>query len=219
MAKKKRWVVRIQNKDDLYCARAIVTMKEKTDKGSHYQDLRRGRPIQECWARFLHQEAGVPEGPWGFEELQKFRDYLGPLGYQLIMVEPSKCLIEFKDSRYNRAPHCIGLVKHQGHFDGLTSNPALINWSYCCHLCGKGYNTQDPSNITAKGRIALPVLESTKHVLIVLPGSNPLFTVRTILSCFMDKTVFRRCWTRSTWPILSNHAIADGGLIFFHFCA
>ena len=46
MAKKKRWVVRIQNKDDLYCARAIVTMKEKTDKGgSHYQDLRRGRPI------------------------------------------------------------------------------------------------------------------------------------------------------------------------------
>ena len=45
MAKKERWVVRIQNKDDLYCARAIVTMKEKTDKGSHYQDLRRGRPI------------------------------------------------------------------------------------------------------------------------------------------------------------------------------
>ena len=76
-----------------------------------------------------------------------------------------------------------------------------------------------PSNITAKGRIALPVLESTKHVLIVLPGSNPLFIVRTILSCFMDKTVFRRCWTRSTRPILSNHAIADGGLIFFHFCA
>ena len=23
----------------------------------------------------------------------------------------------------------------------------------------------------------------------------------------------RRCWTRSTWPILSNHIIADGGLI------
>ena len=127
-------------------------MKEKTDKGSHYQDLRRGRPIQECWARFLHQEAGVPEGPWGFEELQKFRDYLGPQGYQLIMVEPSKCLIVFKDSQYNRAPHCIGLVKHQGHFDGLTSNPALINWSYCCHLCGKGYNTQDSQQHNCEGQ-------------------------------------------------------------------
>ena len=143
MAKKKWCVVRIQNKDDLYCARAIVTMKEKTDKGSHYQDLRCGRPIQERWARFLHQEAGVPEGPCGFKELQKFQDYLGPQGYQLIMIEPSRCLIVFKDSQYNRAPHCICLVKHQWHFDGFTSIPALINRLYCCHLCRKGYNTQD----------------------------------------------------------------------------
>ena len=97
MAKKKGCVVHIQNKDDLYCATAIVTMNEKKDKGSHYQELRCARPIQER----------------GFKELQKFQDYLGPQGYQLIMVEPSKCLIVFKDSQYNRAPHCIGLVKHQ----------------------------------------------------------------------------------------------------------
>ena len=132
MAKKKRFVVRIQNKDDLCCARAIVTMKEKVDKRSHYQNLRRGRPIQQCWAWLLHQEVGVPEGPCGFKELQKFQDYLGPQGYQLIVVEPSKCLIVFKDSQYNRAPHCMGLVKYQGHFDGLTSIPALMNRSYYC---------------------------------------------------------------------------------------
>ena len=28
----------------------------------------------------------------------------------------------------------------------------------------------------------------------------------------------RRCWTRSTWPILSNHVIADGGLILAPLC-
>ena len=56
-------------------------------------------PIQERWAHLLHQEAGVPEGPCGFEELQKFQDYLGPQGYQLIVVEPSKCLIVFKDAQ------------------------------------------------------------------------------------------------------------------------
>ena len=72
-----------------------------------------GRPFQERWARQLHQEAGVPKGPCGYEELQQFQKYLGPQGYQLIVVEPSKCLIVFKDVAYNDAPHVIGLVKHQ----------------------------------------------------------------------------------------------------------
>ena len=55
-------------------------MKEKVEKGSHYGNLRDGRPLQERWAQRLHQEAGVPEGPCGFEELQKFQDHLGPTG-------------------------------------------------------------------------------------------------------------------------------------------
>ena len=68
--------------------------------------------------------------PWGFEELEKFHGFLGPQGYQLIVVEPSKCLIVFKEAKYNNTPHVISLVKHQDHFDGLTSIPALINRSY-----------------------------------------------------------------------------------------
>ena len=152
IAKKKKCIIRIQNKDDLCCAKAIVTMKERVDKGSHYQNLRRGRPIQERWARLLHQEAGVPEGPCGFEELQKFQDYLGPQGYQLIVVEPSKCLIVFKDAQYNQAPHVIGLVKHQGHFDGLRSIPALMNRSYYCRLCDRGFNTQDAQHHNCEGQ-------------------------------------------------------------------
>ena len=118
MAKKKKCVIQIQNKDDLCLARGIVTMKERADEGSHYHNLRQGKPIQERWARLLHQEAGVPEGPCGFEELQKFQDFLGPQGYQLIVVEPSKCLVVFKDPTYNEAPHVIGLVKYNGHYDG-----------------------------------------------------------------------------------------------------
>ena len=92
MAKKKRFTIQIQNKDDLCLARAIVTMKERADKGSHFQNLKRGRPIQERWACLLHQEAGVSEGPCGYEELEKCLEYLGPHGYQLIVIEPSKCL-------------------------------------------------------------------------------------------------------------------------------
>ena len=161
-------------------------MEERVDKGSHYQNLRRGRPIQERWARLLHQEAGVPEGPCGFEELQKFQDYLGPQGYQLIVVEPWKCLIVFTDAQYNQAPYFIGVVKHQGKFDGLRSIPAPMNRSYYCRLCDRGFNTQEPNTITAEGRIAMPVLEPTKRVLILLPGSNPPFIVQTVTTRFTD---------------------------------
>ena len=78
----------------------------------------------------MHQEAGVPKGTCGFEELEKFKDFLGPQGYQLIVVEPCKCLTVFKEAKYNNTPHVMSLVKHQDRFDGLTSIPALINRSY-----------------------------------------------------------------------------------------
>ena len=117
LAKKKRCVVTIQNKN-LCCARAIATMKGRVDNGSQYQNLRKGRPIQERLAKLLHREAGVAEGPCGFEELEKFQEFLGPQGYQLIVVKPSKCLTVFKEAKYNNTPHVISLVKHQDHFNG-----------------------------------------------------------------------------------------------------
>ena len=55
-------------------------MNERADQGSHYQNLRKGKPIQERWARLLHQEVGVPEGPCGFEELKKMSRPSRPTG-------------------------------------------------------------------------------------------------------------------------------------------
>ena len=112
-----------------------MTMKERADKDFRYQNLRKGRPIQERLAKRLHRDTNVPERPRGLPELQAFQDYLGKQGYQLIVVEPSKCLIVFKDPAYNDALYVIGLVKYQDHYDGLTSIPALLNRSYYCRLC------------------------------------------------------------------------------------
>ena len=127
-------------------------MKERCDGGSQYQNLRKGKLNEERLARLLHQEAGVPEGPCGFEELQAFQDHLGPQGYQLIVEESSKCLIVFKDPKCNEAPHWIGLVKYQGHYDGLTSIPALLNRSYYCRHCNHGYSTEDCSHHYCEGQ-------------------------------------------------------------------
>lgn len=58
-------------------------MKERVDKGFQFNNLRNGRPIKERLTKQLHQEAGVPEGPCGFEELTQFQEFLGLQGYQL----------------------------------------------------------------------------------------------------------------------------------------
>ena len=61
-------VVRIKNRDQLCCARAIVTMRAWVDGGSwdsDYQNLLKGRPIQEKKAKELHHLAGLPEGSCG----------------------------------------------------------------------------------------------------------------------------------------------------------
>ena len=73
-------------------------------------------------------------------------------GYQLIVVEPSKRLIVFKDATFNDASHIIALVKHQDHYDGLINIPALMNRSYYCHHCDRGYNTNDCPHHNCEGQ-------------------------------------------------------------------
>lgn len=92
------------------------------------------------------------EGACGCEELQKFQAFLGPQGYQLIVVEASRCIILFKDPKYNEAPHVIQLVKHQKHYDGLTSVPALIYRSYFCRHCDSAYNSEYATHRNCMGQ-------------------------------------------------------------------
>ena len=68
----KHSILTIQNKDDLCCARAIVTAKAKVDQHPNWEGIRKGRTIQTTLALQLHQEVDVPQGPCGYEELNKF---------------------------------------------------------------------------------------------------------------------------------------------------
>ena len=149
----------------------IVTMKERVDNKSQYQKLRKGKPGQERLAKNLHREADVPEGPCGYQKLENFQDFVGPQGYQLILVEPSKCLIVFKQSQFNDAPHVIYLVKHHQHYDGLTSFPALVKIVLITvAIAIRRITTRTPPIIILLDKTALPVLEETKLVLPMLPG-------------------------------------------------
>lgn len=85
--------ITIRNKDDLCCARAFVTMKalldaDRNTRDQDYKNLKDGYPVQEHLAKELHRLAGVPEGPCGIPELQKYQVVLP--GYQIkaISIDP-----------------------------------------------------------------------------------------------------------------------------------
>ena len=111
----KKSVVRIQNNDELCCARALVTAKAYRDWGARhwqYRNLAQGHPIQTTAARALHRKARVPEGPCGLGELNLFQIVLAEYqivvvstdhGYQIIFKGPRQpdhkllCLIKVQD--------------------------------------------------------------------------------------------------------------------------
>ena len=153
--KKKKCIISINNKDQLCCARAIVTMRahchknDDVDGHRNWENLKRGLPVQEKQARELHNQAGVAEGPCGIQQLEKFQKALGPRYQLIVMTRLKPFFIIFKG---HDAPHQIRLLKSNEHYDGCTSFPAFINKSYYCLNCEKGFNVDDKSHHSCRGK-------------------------------------------------------------------
>ena len=155
-SKRKYNIIRIENQDQLCCARAIVTTKawlHRNDPGHmpmrDWNTLQKGRPRQGVYARQLHQAAGVPEGPCGLPELEKFQKYLSP-NYQLKVMSRQKPF--FIIYRGPDAPHIIRLLKSGSHFEGCKAFTGFIDRSYWCDLCDKGFDHNDASHHPCEGR-------------------------------------------------------------------
>ena len=74
---KKGSVIRIQNKDDLCLARALIVSIAKIEKDSRYKSIADHRwPLQTRLANDLHEKANVSIGPCGLEEVKQFQTYL-----------------------------------------------------------------------------------------------------------------------------------------------
>ena len=146
-------MIEVNNTDELCCACTIVTMKEYVDgdPDKQYDNLRRGKPIQERLAKQLHREAVVLEGPCGYEELKTFQTFLGRQGYKIIVVDYVSCARIFQGNvdEYDKV---IYFVKHGAHFNGLRSMPAFLNRSYFCPDCCKRYDVEDAANHSCLGR-------------------------------------------------------------------
>ena len=136
----KRTVVTIKNKDELCCARAIVTAKAKVDNHPHWCDFKDGRKRQQQAAVTLHQEVLLPYGPCGFEELTKLSLAPSLFDYELVLVDATRgySVTSYGPSRDKQ----LVLLYDHGHYDVITSLPGFFGSSYVCARCFKPYNDQ-----------------------------------------------------------------------------
>ena len=152
--KKKRCIEPMKNRDALCCARAIFTMRaycqkeDGTEGHCHWENLKRGCPVQQRQAQELHRQAGVAEGPCGLEEPRQFQQALGSQYQLLVMTRLKPFFLIFMGPA---APHQIRLLKSNHHFDSCTSFPAFVNRSYYCLDCENGFNTNESTNHSCKG--------------------------------------------------------------------
>ncbi|XP_045215064.2 uncharacterized protein LOC123565260 [Mercenaria mercenaria] len=137
--KEKRCFIRIQNDDDLCCARALITAKAKLDQHEKWNSIRQGREIQKQLAERLHKNAGVFLGPCGIDEIKKFQKAL--CGYQINIVSAD----HFNGIIYAGpdAEKKIYLYYSNNHYDIITSMPAFLSRNYYCTICGKGYDHKE----------------------------------------------------------------------------
>ena len=90
----KRSLIRIQNKDDLCLARALVVAIAKIEKDPKYRQLINSqRPSQRDAAYKLHEAANVPLGPCGIAEVQMFQKYLTCYEINIISKDHNNAII------------------------------------------------------------------------------------------------------------------------------
>ena len=133
-------IIRIQNDDELCCARALVVAKARVDPHPKWESIRKGKPLQRTLALDLHHEAKVPLGPCGYEALTAFSQAPSLRGYQILLVDAARSfhITTFGGPQDKQ----LILLHHQGHYDVITKLPGFFGSSYICAHCWKPYNTE-----------------------------------------------------------------------------
>ena len=135
----KRCIIRIQNQDDLCCARAIVTAMARLDNHEKWNSIRAGYHLQRQLAEQLHKKADVVQGICGIEEIKKFQAVLPDYQIYVISKEHFNAIIYSGPESSNK----IYLYYHNDHYDVITSMPAFLSRNYFCTKCNKGYDHKE----------------------------------------------------------------------------
>ena len=145
---KKNSVIRIQNDDELCCARALVVAKARLDQHPKWSSIRHGGKLQRTLALDLHHEAKVPLGPCSYEALTAFSKAPSLTGYQIILVDAHRSfhITTYGDPQDKK----LILLHHQGHYDVITRLPGFFGSSYVCAYCWKPYDHEGQHRCTKR---------------------------------------------------------------------
>ena len=138
LAAKKRSVIRIQNDDDLCCARALVTAKARMDQHPKWNSIRKGGKLQKELALLLHHEADVPFGPCRYKDLTKFSTAPSLYDYQIVFVDADRSY--YIKTFGPTQPKQLILLHQKDHYDVITSLPGFFGTSYVRAHCLKPYD-------------------------------------------------------------------------------
>lgn len=134
---KKGSIVRIQNKDELCLARALVVAIAKIEKDNRYKQIANHRyPMQTRLANELHQKARVEIGSCGLDEVKQFQTYLTDYQINVVSKDHLNSIVFSGPDKEKR----IYLFLHDIHYDVITSIPAFFARKKYCHTCKKAYD-------------------------------------------------------------------------------
>ena len=149
--KDKKCIIRIQNNDELCCARAIITAKAQLDKHQKWESIRKCYEPQGQLAKQLHSEASVPLKECGVEEIKQFQEVLP--GYQINVVSKE----HFHGIIYSslESDKKIYLFYHDNHNDVITSMTAFLSRNYYCTNAKKDIIIKKTIDVTINVTLAV----------------------------------------------------------------
>lgn len=128
----KHTVITIKKKDELCCARAIVTAKAKADNLPKWGSFKRGWAIQRTEAWNLCTEAGLL---LELEELAKFAQAPSLQDCQLLVIDET---LSYRVDAFGPPKgKQLVLLCNQQHYDVVTSLLGFFGTSYFCGCCLK----------------------------------------------------------------------------------
>ena len=128
------------NDDELCCARAIVVAKAIADEDERLKVIKDPRSnLQENLARALHDEARVPIGPCGLDQIKLFEIILNKYQFVIVSAEHGHAIVH----KGPPSDKQIMLLIHDGHFDVITKLPGFFYSNYYCLQCEKAYRVED----------------------------------------------------------------------------
>ena len=140
LRKNSKSIIRIQNSDDICCARALVVAKARVDQHPKWESIRKGKPLQRTLAWDLQNEAKVPFGPCSYDALTQFSQAPSLTGYQIILVDAQR---SFHITTFGPlSDKQLILLHNKHHYDVITRLPGFFGSSYVCADCWKPYNTE-----------------------------------------------------------------------------